>query len=135
MKAHAASMGREEEFEVEGMPGVRVLAVGLMTGGKNRMLSETTDAEGKTNVAKLVPLALALCMHDPDSRTRLWNPASQEDRDEIDALPTVATDHMLTVAMRVCGMGKEAVSEGKGDSETSPNTSSSTSSPPVLAVA
>jgi hypothetical protein len=134
LKVRAAGMQREEEFEVRGSEGVRMLAVGLMTGDRNRLFTECMDGEGRTNLMKLTPRILAMTMCDPATRALLWNVNSLDDHNEINALPPAWTEHMQEVAFRVCGIGKDAVTEGKGDSG-SETTNSSSFSPPALAVA
>jgi hypothetical protein len=124
-------MVREEEFEVDGQ---KMLAIGLMTGGKNRLMNECASTEGVVNVAKFTPMLIALCIHDASSRQPLWNMNDLNDREEINGYPSEFTDAMVAAASRVNGWGKDAVKAGKIVSETE-NTNSSSSSPPVLVAA
>jgi hypothetical protein len=133
LNSRAASMVREEEFEID---GDKFLAIGLMSGGKNRVMNECFDLQSGAirDYARFVNLVIALCIYDPSTRKPLFNASSQEDRDAIDALPSEITEAMVSPASRVCGWGKEAVTSGKTGSEP-PNTSSGTSSPPASAAA
>lgn len=134
LKVRAAGLQREEEFEVRGSGGVKMLAVGMMTGERNRLLSEATNADGTTNYFKFTPRLLAMTMCDPGTRALLWNVGNLDDHNEINALPPEWTAHMQEVALRVCGLDKDAAKEGKeGSGEVTE--SSNSSSPPVLAVA
>jgi hypothetical protein len=134
LAARAATMRREELFEPKMMEGVQVLAVGMMTGEKNRVFTDATDTENRVRLDQLTTRVIAATMCDPETRKPLWNYNSREDHDEINALPSETTEDMVAVAYRVSGIGKEAVSAGKPDSVT-PNTSLDSSSQPVLAVA
>lgn len=131
LKVRAQGMQREEEFEVRGSGGVRMLAVGLMTGDRNRLFTECMDSEGRSNLMKLTPRILAMTMCDPQTRVLLYNVNSLDDHNEINALPPEWTEHMQEVAFRVCGIGKDAVAEGNGGSQSA-TTSSSSSSPHAL---
>jgi len=131
LKARTDGLVREEEFEAG---GEKMLAIGLMTGGKNRLMAETANSEGVVNVAKFTPRVIALCIHDAGTRKPLWNVNDLNDLNEIDELDSEITDAMVAAASRVCGWGKDAVRAGKLASKT-PNTSSDSSSQPALVAA
>jgi hypothetical protein len=126
MKERASTMHRREVFEID---GEKFLAIGLMSGLKNRLGSETGNAKtGDVNLAKFNPRLIAHCIHDPDTERPIWNANDLNDLNEIDALPSEMTDPMLAAAARVCGWGKDAVNAGKPESQT-PITNSDSSSP------
>jgi hypothetical protein len=133
LKARSESMIQREEFDLH---GDTYLAVGLMTGGKNRVQNECFDlTTGQVrDLAKFTQLVIAMCIHDPASGKPVYNVNDQLDRQEIDALAPEDSEALLTPALRVCGWGKEAVKVGKPASEA-PDTNSDISSPPALAAA
>lgn len=131
LKVKAAGLGREELFEAG---GEQMLAIGLMSGEKNRLLSECSNSEGVMNAAKFGPRAIAMCIFDPETRKNLWNVNDLNDLTEIDAFPSEITDPMMAAVSRVNGWGKDAVNAGKSVSAME-TTSSDTSSPPVLVAA
>lgn len=129
-KAASAKYVREEAVTVD---GIEYLAIGLVSGEKNRLRQETRVGED-INVAKFSPRLIAMCICDPETRKPIWNVNDLNDLQEIDGLDENITRPLGEAATKVCGWGADAVKEGKDASKT-PITSSVSSSPPALVTA
>lgn len=130
LKAKSATLTRTKEFEAGDM---ELLAVGLVTGPRNRLLEETRKSDGIPNIAKMGPRLIAMCIRTREGE-QIWNPNDLDDLNEIDALDTAITEPMTEAANFVNGWGEAAVKAGKSDSKTA-DTNSVSSSPPALVAA
>lgn len=130
LQAASTALTKTKEFEVG---GEKFLAIGLMTGPRNRLIEESRRSDGETNVAKMNPRLIAMCIHTPDGKP-VWNVNNGNDLMFIDGLAPAITEPMTAAANFVNGWTKEAIAEGK-DASATPNTNSDSSSPVALVAA
>lgn len=123
LKVASVSMMRTKEFEAGGK---KFLAVGLVTGPQNRLIEESRRSDGQTNILKMNPRLIAMCIRTPAGET-IWNVNDLTHLQEIDELHPSITQAMTEAANFVNGWSKEAVEAGKDGSQT-PDTSSDSSS-------
>jgi hypothetical protein len=130
LKAKSATLTRTKEFEAGGQ---ELMAMGLMTGERNRLLEESRKSSGDPNIAKMNPRLIAMCIRSRSGEV-VWNVNDLNDLAEIDGLDPEITEPMTQAANFVNGWGEDAVKAGKENSKA-PKTSSNSSSPPASAAA
>jgi len=87
-----------------------------------RMVGSAQNENGKFNLEEVLPDLVIECTFDPESGEKVFNP---NDRDALMAKSAAAVEQIATVAMRLSGMGEEAVdSAGKDSSPTQSDDSS-----------
>jgi len=101
---------------------VTVQVRSMTARARARMVGSAQNENGKFNLEEVLPDLVIECTFDPESGEKVFNP---NDRDALMAKSAAAVEQIATVAMRLSGMGEEAVdSAGKDSSPTQSDDSS-----------
>ncbi len=108
-KVGAAWDPASETIDVEGVP---VLVRSMSALGRTRLLKGASE-DGIIDVEKWFPYLVLTCCFDPETDEKAF---TEEDLDWLGARASGPIEVLATAALRVSGMAKGSVDEGKGDS-------------------